>query len=296
MLRKLLGVSLCIAMGISRATAGDVSSTDAKLSAAAIVDKNVVARGGLQAWRSVQTLSMRGKLGAGGNERAALEVPVPDQKTTRASLPKRPKEEGQLPFVMDLKRSRKMRLELQFNGQTAIQVYDGTNGWKLRPFLNRRVVEAYTPEEMKNARMQQDLDGPLVDYAAKGSTVEFISMENVEGRNTYKLKLIMKDGQAIHVWIDTQTFLETKIEGQPRRLDGIDHPVEIYYRDYRPVNGLQVPFILETKVLPVSQNAKGPRERPIPTEKIIVEKVEVNPKLDEALFSKPEVTMAANGK
>ena len=43
-----------------------------------------------------------------------------------------------LPFIMELKRPRKMRFELQFKGQTAVQVFDGANGWKLRPFLNRR--------------------------------------------------------------------------------------------------------------------------------------------------------------
>jgi len=132
---------------------------------------------------------------------------------------------------MELERSRKIRFELQFNGQTAIQVYDGANGWKLRPFLNRREVEPYTAEEMKIASTQLDLDGPLVDYAAKQTQIELAGVEKVEGRDAYRLKLKMKDGQAIHVWIDAQTFLEVKIEGQPRRLDGSYHPVEVYYRE-----------------------------------------------------------------
>jgi hypothetical protein len=55
---------------------------------------------------------------------------------------------------MELKRPGKMRMELQFNGQTAIQVYDGANGWKLGPFLKRRVVEPYTTEETKISSMQ----------------------------------------------------------------------------------------------------------------------------------------------
>jgi hypothetical protein len=292
MFQKLLGVCLSLAFTISFATAGDVPQ--AKLSAAAIVDKNVAARGGLQAWRSVQTMSMEGKLGAGGNQRAAIPVPIPDQKTTRKSLPLRPAEEVQLPFVMELMRSRKMRLELQFNGQTAIQVFDGTNGWKLRPFLNRNDVEPYSAEELKAAAMQPDLDGPLVDYAAKGTQVDLVGMEKVEDRNTYKLKLTMKNGESIHMWIDAQTFLEAKIQGQPRQLDGISHPVEIYYRDFRPVSGLQVPFLMETKVLPVA--AKGARQSVMPVEKIIVEKVVVNPKLDETLFSKPGVAPAPKAK
>jgi hypothetical protein len=298
MFRRSLTIFASLAFAVSIAAAPNTPPTQSNLSAAEIVDKNVAARGGLQAWRAVQTMSMAGKLGAGGNQRATLAVPspIPGKTLNPKSLPSRPTEEVQLPFVMEMKRSRKMRLELQFNGQTAIQVYDGTNGWKVRPFLNRREVEPYTTEEMKTASMQQDLDGPLVDYAAKGTKIELAGMEKVEDRDTYKLKLTMKNGESIHVWIDAQTFLETKIEGQPRRLDGIYHPVEVYYRDYRPVKGLQVPFLLETKILPVTQNAKGPREPAIPTEKIIVEKVEMNPKLDESLFSKPQVMVAANAK
>jgi hypothetical protein len=296
MFRKSLGICISLALTIAMAAAGEIPSLQANLSAADIVNKNVAARGGLQAWRSVQTMSMTGKLGAGGNRRGALTVPIPNQKFNDQSLPKRPAEEVQLPFLMDLKRPGKMRLELQFNGQTAVQVFDGANGWKIRPFLNRRDVEPYTAEEMKMASRQADLEGPLVDYAAKGTQLELVGMEKVESRDAYKLKLTLKNGESLHVWIDAQTFLEAKIEGQPRRLDGVDHPVEVYYRDFRPVSGLQIPFVLETKVLPVAQAASRVRDVPVPPEKIIIEKVVVNPKLDETLFSRPQVAVASKAK
>lgn len=296
MFRKSLAISISLAFAVSLSAAGGETASPAKLSAAAIVEKNVAARGGLQAWRGVQTMSMQGKLGAGGNRRATIPVPVPDQKSSRQALPTRPAEEVQLPFVMELKRPGKMRMELQFNGQTAIQVYDGANGWKLRPFLNRQVVEPYTTEEMKMSSMQADVDGYLVDYAAKGTQIELVGMEKVEDRDTYKLKLTMKNGQAIHDWIDAQTFLEAKVEGQPRRLDGVYHPVEVYYRDYRPVSGLQIPHILETKVLQVARTAQGFKDPPVPAEKITIDKVLVNPKLDENHFSKPEIAAASNAK
>jgi hypothetical protein len=289
MVRKSLVVfAICtsVALAISLATARDIPSGP-NLSASAIVDRNVAARGGLQAWRAVQTMSMEGKLGAGGNQRATLPVRPQGPTPSLNEIPQRPVNETQLPFVMELKRPRKMRVELVFKGQTAIQVFDGANGWKLRPFLNRRVVEPYTEEEMKSAAMQAGLDGPLVDYAAKGTQIELDGVEKVEDRDTYKLKLTMKNGQSIHVWIDAQSFLETKIEGQPRRLDGEYHPVEVYYRDYRPVNGLQIPYVLETKVLPLTQKSARFVNTPVPPERIVIEKVAVNPKLDESLFSKP---------
>jgi len=293
MLNKLLAISICLLLIASFAAA---APSPGGLSAAQIVDKNVAARGGLQAWRAVQTLSLEGKLGAGGNQRAALPLPMSTPKQLPSALPKRRAEEAQLPFLMELKRSRKMRFELQFAGKTAIQVYDGTNGWKLRPYLNRAEVEPFSAEETKFASMQSDLDGPLVDYAAKGSRVDLDGLDKVEGRDTYKLKITESSGHTFHIWVDAETFLETKIEGQPRRLDGTEHPVEVYYRDYRTVDGLRIPFVLETRVLPVAQNALGLRDSPVPSEKIVIDKVTVNPKLDESLFSKLEVPTASKGK
>src|SRR5205085_5180909 len=254
--------------------------------AAEIVRKNVQARGGLQAWRSVQALTLSGKMGVGGNQRATLQVPLATGRKPSIGMPvPRPEKETELPFVMDLARPRKQRFELKFNGQTAIQVYDGANGWKLRPFLNRREVEPFTAEETKVASTQADLDGPLVDYQAKGTKIELVGTEKVENRDTYKVKLTTNNGNSIHVWIDSQTFLEAKIEGQPRRLDGTYHPVEVYYRDYRPVKGLQIPFVLETRVLPVAKTATGLRDTPVPPEKTVIDQVMVNPKLDAAEFT-----------
>jgi outer membrane lipoprotein-sorting protein len=269
MSRKILLAYTFLVMAVSLSEAGETS----QLTANQIVDKNVTARGGLQAWREVQTLSMTGKMDARGNNRPT--IPVPGTKTGPGMPAPRSSEQVQLPFVMELKRTRKTRLEILFHGQTAIQVYDGTNGWKLRPFLNRHEVEPFTPEEKKAASLQSDLDGPLVDYAAKGTKVELEGLEEVEGKDTYKLKLMMKDGQVQQVWVDSQTFLETKIEGAPRRLDGKYHPTAIYYRNYRPVNGLMVPHVLETTVEGIRQ-----------MEKIEIEKVAVDPKLDDSRFAK----------
>jgi len=296
MLRRTYGIFTLITLVVSLIHADDTPSARAGLSASQIVDNNVQARGGLQAWRAVQTLSFQGKMAAGGNQRAALSIPTPHAKELANSLPQRPAEEAQLPFVMELKRPRKMRLELQVKGLTAVQVFDGANGWKFRPYLNRHDIEPYSETEKEIAANREDLDGPLVDYAAKGSRVELDSTERVEGRDTFKLKVTEKTGHTFHVWIDSETFLEAKIEGQSRRLDGTEHPVEVYYRDYRKVDGLQIPFVQETRVLPVSKNALGFRDTPVPPEKIVLEKVVVNPKFDEKLFSKIDVPTVAKSK
>jgi hypothetical protein len=271
------------------------------MTAEQIVSKNVAARGGLKAWRAVQTLSESGTMGAGGDQRRPqAAAPIPGVKRPGKQvgpMPTSPRlaTEAELPFTLELERPHKLRLEIQFRGKTAVQVYDGANGWKVRPYLNRLEVENYTEDELHKAALQSELDGPLVDAEAKGTKVELEGTEKVGDRDTYRLKLTMKDSHSIHVWIDAKTFLETKMEGAPRRLDGLEHPVEIYFSDYRAVDGLQIPFVLETKVLPLAA-AKGGRPAAaaasFPTEKIVIDKVDVNPKLDAALFTKPAVETA----
>lgn len=292
MIRKML-LSVAFMSAVSTALAVDIGQSKTNLTAAQIAEKNVQARGGLQAWRGVKALSYEGRMGAGGNRRAPVPVSLQGKGQIQPVVEERLKEEAQLPFKMLMQRPHQTRIELLFKGQTAVQVFDGAHGWKARPYLNRQETEPFTADELKVASAQPDLDGPLVDYVAKGTRIVLDGLEKVEGRDAYKLRLTNTDGKSIHVWIDAQTFLETKIEGQPKRLDGKLHPVEIYYRDYRQVSGLQIPFVLETRVLPSTDTTAKTREAPIPSEKIVVEKVAVNPKLEASLFSKPEIQNGA---
>jgi hypothetical protein len=254
MLRKSFLFCIPLSVYLSLAMIGAASpQPPANLTAAQIVEKNVSAKGGLQAWRAVQTISFTGKMEAGG------------------------KQNVQLPFVLEKKRPRKTRVELVFANDTAVQVYDGANGWKLRPYLGRRDVEPYSSEELKSAAFESELDGPLVDYATKGNTVELAGVEKVEGHDAYKLKITMKGGLVQHIWVDAETFLEVKLEGTPRRMDGKMRPVSVYLRDYKSVNGLMVPYVVETAV-------EGNKA----THKMFIESVVVNPQLEDALFAKPE--------
>lgn len=265
----------------------------AQLTAAQIVDKHIAARGGLQAWRALQAMSWTGKMDAGTGDSMARSARFA-QAAMLPSMRKAPhakellaaeqdkdakaaaEKQVQLPFTWEMKRAHKSRLQIEFAGKTAVQVYDGTHGWKLRPFLNRDDVEAFTADEAKSEASKPDMDGSLVDYAAKGSKVALETVEPVEGHDAYKLKLTTKSGDVQHIWIDAQSFLDVKVEGSPRRMDGKMRTVWVYQRDFRSVDGLMIPFVLETAV-----------EGYPNTHKIVIEKVALNPKLDDSLFVKP---------
>jgi len=45
---------------------------------------------------------------------------------------------------------------------------------------------------LKEAARQADLDGPLVDYAAKGTKIEMEASRRLGGKDNYRLKLTFK--------------------------------------------------------------------------------------------------------
>jgi outer membrane lipoprotein-sorting protein len=262
-------------------------ATAPRLSAAEVVKKHLSARGGLQAWRAVQTLSMSGNMDAGSGDSIARSTRAARGPGAMTSEARREIAAGaqkgeaakqvQLPFTLATQRPNKSRLEIAFAGKTAVQVYDGTNGWKLRPYLNRNDVQPFTPEEAKIEAENADMGDPLIDYAAKGSKVGLVGIEKVEGHDAYKLELTTKTGTVRHIWIDARSFLDVKVEGVPRRMDGKMHTVWVYQRDFRSVQGLKIPFVLETAVEGYPQ-----------THRIVLDKVVVNPQLAAATFAKPK--------
>lgn len=279
----LVALSLVAARGVIAEPA------HAGLSAAEIVDRHIAARGGLAAWRSLQTLSLSGKLEAGHGSGDRQQLATADKRGRPSKMQAAAEHAAAepaatasadsqvlLPISLEMKRPNKSRVEIEFAGKTAVQAYDGVQGWKLRPYLNRSQVEPFTAEEAKSEAAKSHLDGPLVDYAAKGTKVALAGVESVAGHDAYKLALTLKNGDVQHIWIDTKSFLDVKVEGVKRRMDGRLHDVYVYQRDFRPVQGLLVPFVLETAV-------DGYRE----THKLIIEKVAVNAKLDDSRFAKP---------
>jgi hypothetical protein len=289
----MFAVCACGAIAATDAT-GDGAVTDAQprlpahdgagdirhMTAEEVIARNVAARGGLDAWRRVKSMQMSGKMDVGRTRKAELPTSISrGPRHKELEPPKSEQADGDVvraPFVLQLQRPRKVRLELQVAGSTALQVYDGKQGWKVRPYLNRNDVEPFTTAELAAASHQQELDGFLIDSAAKGNKVAFGGVETVDGTKAYKLNVTLKSGDARHVWVDARSFLKLKVDAPARTLNGRAHEVATYLRDYRKVAGLMIPFLLETRV-----------ERSNDTERISIEQVAVNPPLNETRFSKP---------
>ena len=279
-------VGLCVPAVLM--AAADIKPQVPRLSTQEILDKFVAARGGLQAWRALQSISYNGKMEAGSGDSAAhsaqyVNVAAMSTKAKermireRLAAPKPEVKQVELPFLLEMKRPNKERVEIEFAGKTAVQVYDGASGWMMRPYLNRMDWEPFSPEQTQMQAAEPGMDGLLLDSASRSTKVDFESVEPVEGHPAYKMKLTLKSGEIRHVWIDAQSFLDVKIEGTPRRMDGHMRTVWVYQRDFRSVQGVTVPFVLETAV-----------DGYPTTHKMTIEKVGLNPKLDDTVFVKPK--------
>lgn len=169
-----------------------------------------------------------------------------------------------------------MHMELTLQGMTMVRSYDGTKGWANNPFLGKMDIAPMTEDDLKNISEESDFDGPLVDYKEKGNQIKLIGKDSVEGKEAWRLQLTEKNGDARSYLFDAQTFLLLKWEGKRKGSDGTEYSVETFFRDYRDVKGMKFAYEMDSDVPGTPQQ-----------QKIIVDKIELNPTLEDARFGKP---------
>src|ERR1700760_2956318 len=146
-----LSISIALTLGFAQGSlAAPTPGAAPAMPVGQIIDRNIAARGGAPAWQAVQSATISGKLDAGNTDSLHRSQRIAEGEMEAAALRHHkpvtgktdaPSAQVQLPFVIEMKRPNKSRVEVVFAGKTAVQVYDGTNGWKMRPYLNRTDYE-----------------------------------------------------------------------------------------------------------------------------------------------------------
>jgi outer membrane lipoprotein-sorting protein len=219
-----------------------------------IIAKNIQAHGGVEKMNSVHSRISTAKFSAGSFKADIRQVN------------KRPNE---------------VREEFILQGMTQVRAYDGKTGWQLDPFQGRREAELLAEDDVRDLVVDADIDGPLVNYKEKGHQAEFMGHDSVEGTDCYKVKLTMKNGDIRTYYIDTDSNLELKVATQTF-VRGAPRESETYYGDYDQVGGIYYPFAIE-------QGQKGSPDR----SRLTIEKVELNPPVEDTLFKVPAAGAAA---
>ena len=265
-MKRIVLFAVVVSGGISTLVSGKpADKPDLQLSVASIVEKNVEARGGLKAWHRIKTMAWIGHI---------------DIESTKAPV-------HDLPFVLKMKRPNKTRFEIAAQHRLSLRLFDGKQGWKVRPGGQDGMPELkpYSQDELSFARDAQGFDGPLIDYRSKGIKVALEGTDQIEGRQAYRLEVIMPSGNSHHVWIDAASFLDVRYDRKTRNAFGMTATLSMTYRDYRQVGGLWIPFTIESATGNGGQSYK-----------MVLDKVELNPTLSDLQFSKPNIPHRRNNR
>lgn len=178
----------------------------------------------------------------------------------------------ELPMKMILVRPNKFHMEVEMQGQKMIQAYDGESGWMIAPWVSPEPQDL-AGQELKQAMEQADIDGELYNYAEKGSTVELLGKEDMDGSEVFNIKLTTKDGDVKNYYIDVETYIilkqKGKISAQGQMID-----VETVMGDYQDIEGVIMPMSIASKT-------------PMGTMNITIEEVKFNVEVDESIFERP---------
>ena len=258
------------------ATANAKTPADApKLSVEEILQRNAAARGGIDAWHKVRTIVQIGHIERNNEIPGMTKAPKADARLAPDAI-------NLVAFRQELARPNKMRTELSFRGATAIQAFDGKEGFTVQPGPSGAVARPFSEAQLRAAAEQLDLEGPLLGAAAQRTIVTLDGVESVRERPAYKLLLQMKNGVTRHVWVDAQSFLDVKIDGT-RQIGDRVWPIETSFDDFRKVDKVQIPYRIETAVGGVHQ-----------MESVHLFKVVLNSALENSLFTLPRAPAAAD--
>jgi photosystem II stability/assembly factor-like uncharacterized protein len=224
-----------------------------------LLAKNLAARGGAANVQKLKTLRLTGRAVFSGMGRrgSAIEMAWAQVQT----------------------RPGKFRSEVTRQGLTAVQAWNGKEGWKLSPFRGRREPERSSQDDARALAQDADIEGHLISWREKGSRVEYLGVEDVDGTPAHKVRVALKDGDVQYVFLDPDAFLEIRIVNE-RRVRGSEQVTEADLGAYGLVAGVWIPTS-------INQGRKGaPR-----TAHFIVEKAEANVPVDDRVFEYPQGTI-----
>lgn len=221
-----------------------------------LVEKNVQARGGLEKIHAMHSLRLTGKL-------------LVNQ------------DQFELTSIQIYKRGTLVRQEATLQGLTLVQAYDGKNGWQINPFQGRKDPQRMSGDDSKGmVESALEFDGALVDWQAKGATLEYLGTEDVDGTLAHKIKLTRANADVEYVFLEPEHFLEIRTLSQ-RVEHGTQLDIETDFGDYEIVDGIAIPFAVES-------GKKGSSDK----QKSLVDKAEINPVVDDEVFNFPSAKSA----
>lgn len=185
-----------------------------------VVAKYTAARGGLERWRAVRAMEVKGDF-------------------TSFSI--------EAPFTLVRKRPDRYHMESDSLRGHFVQATDATGPWHIFPAYGIDWPQRAGGPDANQIAREAQFEPALMDYKAKGHTAELAGRGDVDGQETVAVKLTLKGGQ-VETWhLDPKTGLEVAVDSMvfdfTQRGDAM--PQRTYFSDFRPVGGLVLPHRIE---------------------------------------------------
>lgn len=183
-----------------------------------VIKKNIEVRGGKDNFRKIRTVSMKMTLNTLG-----MEVPI----RIFISLP------GSI------------RTEMKVNGQSIVTVLDNGQAGATVDGNFTSLDENAVKDLQKNLQSQLNyFKSELFDYKKQGAVIKSFTKENFKDKPAIKIRLDYPDGITTYLFIDQKTYLNIATRTE-KQVNGQLMQTETVYKDYRSVDGLMVPFLVE---------------------------------------------------
>ena len=211
-----------------------------------VIAKNIAAKGGAELLKSTTSVRTTGK---GSMQGAEVSI------------------------ISSTKRPFFVRNEMEMAGQKIVQGFDGETLWMS---MGTMPPQALPPGPQTDVLKQSSqIDSPLLDHKAKGTTIEMGEPATENGRKLHHLIVKPKTGPTMHYFIDGETNLESKmvidVEDGAQKMT-----MEMRFSDFQTVEGRTIPM---TVTQMVNGNQVGQMK---------FDKVEFNVPLDDAMFRMPK--------
>lgn len=209
-----------------------------------IIAKHIAAIGGADAWKKVNSIKQSGTIKVQGTD---------------------------VSMVMTVLNGVGNRQDISAAGLNGYMIITPTAGWNYMPLNGQTKPEPITPDDLKQGADELDAQGNLIDYKAKGHTVEYFGKDDVDGTEAYKLKVTTKNGNVETLYIDPATNYVIRTVSK-RKANGQEFDVTTNLSGYQKLpEGIVVPMSIS-----------------LPFGELKITKVEVNGPVDEAVFKLPK--------
>ena len=153
------------------------------------------------------------------------------------------------PFTAYSKAPNQYKYIVPFKGKFFAQAFDGRTGWKIDAFKgekNKTMLNGKDALAMMN-EADVELESPFINYLLKGHDALLEGVDSVEGVACYKVLFTRRNGDMETYFFKINNCELVKKQAPSKNAEFEKTVLDTYYRDYRTIEGVTIPFMLESK-------------------------------------------------